>query len=91
VNDKSTGSGYLVSRDPASAEEAGALVQATLNGEPVRLAPGTTVLELVMGVQECTRGVAVAVDREVLPRSCWEEAVVREGSVIEIVTAAAGG
>jgi len=35
--------------------------------------------------------VAVAVDREVVPRSTWERVVVREGAEVEVVAAAAGG
>jgi sulfur carrier protein len=37
------------------------------------------------------KGVAVAVDREVIPRSEWPTTPVRPGAPIEIVTAAAGG
>jgi sulfur carrier protein len=38
-----------------------------------------------------TRGVAVAIDGEVVPRSAWSSTVVVDGSHVEIVTAAAGG
>jgi thiamine biosynthesis protein ThiS len=37
------------------------------------------------------KGVAVAVDRDVIPRSEWSTTRVRPGAPIEIVTAAAGG
>ena len=37
------------------------------------------------------RGVAVAVDGEVVARSLWAATVVADGSVVEIVTAVAGG
>ena len=37
------------------------------------------------------RGVAVAVDGDVVPRSTWHEVSISEGAVVEILTAAAGG
>jgi sulfur carrier protein len=37
------------------------------------------------------RGVAVAIDGEVVPRSAWKNTLIRDLSVVEIVTAAAGG
>jgi sulfur carrier protein len=63
----------------------------TVNGEPRLLAPGTTVAELVGGMGGRGRGVAVAVDGQVVPRSAWGGAVLWTGAVIEVVTAAAGG
>ncbi|HET9090067.1 MAG TPA: sulfur carrier protein ThiS [Acidimicrobiales bacterium] len=37
------------------------------------------------------RGVAVARNGEIVPRSTWESEMLRDDDVIEIVTAAAGG
>ncbi|HEY5265444.1 MAG TPA: sulfur carrier protein ThiS [Acidimicrobiales bacterium] len=37
------------------------------------------------------RGVAVALDGEIVRRSAWSTTVINDGSSIEIVTAAAGG
>jgi sulfur carrier protein len=66
-------------------------VAVTVNGQPRRVEPGTTLAALVQGLAQSPRGVAVAVDREVVPRSSWDEIVVAEGSSIEVVTAASGG
>lgn len=66
-------------------------VAVTVNGQPRRVAPGTTVAALVRGLTRSPRGVAVAVDREVVPRSSWDEVVVAEGSSVEVVTAVSGG
>jgi sulfur carrier protein len=63
----------------------------TLNGDPVQVPDGTTVAELVERLCNTDRGVAVAVDREVVPRSRWTTQVVPAGARVEIVTAAAGG
>jgi sulfur carrier protein len=38
-----------------------------------------------------SRGVAVAIDGEVVPRSTWASTTVPDGASVEIVTAAAGG
>jgi sulfur carrier protein len=62
-----------------------------VNGDELALAVGTTVAQLVDAVCERTRGVAVALDREVVPRSSWSRVVVTDGSVVEVVAAAAGG
>jgi sulfur carrier protein len=68
-----------------------ATVRATVNGEPIELAAGTSVAELVARTCPSERGVAVALNREVVPRSSWPVTVVAHGASIEIVTAAAGG
>lgn len=66
-------------------------VAVIVNGQPQRVAPGTTVAALVRGLTQSPRGVAVALDREVVPRSSWDEVVVGEGSNVEVVTAVSGG
>jgi len=63
----------------------------TVNGELVDLARGTTVATLVDQWCLSPRGVAVAVNGEVVPRSTWELAEVAPGDAVEIVSAAAGG
>ncbi len=67
------------------------IVRATLNGDSVELAAGTTLADLVRQVAPSDRGIAVALDREVVPRSRWGSVIVCDGHRIEIVTAAAGG
>jgi sulfur carrier protein len=64
-----------------------------LNGEPVEVRPGATIRELVamLTAQDDPRGVAVAVDRCVIPRSEWANTPARAGTLVEVVTAAAGG
>ena len=52
-----------------------------------------TITELLrsMGVAEAARGVAVAVNGEVVPRSRWSEAGLKPGDDIEVVRPFAGG
>jgi len=63
----------------------------TVNGEDHAVSPGTTVASLVAEWCPSPRGVAVALNGEVVPRSTWERAPVAPGDVVEIVSAAAGG
>ena len=64
-----------------------------LNGEPVELAEGASVADAVerAGVPDEPRGVAVAVDGEVVPRSDWGETSLRDGQAVEVVRAIGGG
>lgn len=66
-------------------------VRALVNGEWRELDDGATVADVVALVAASARGVAVAIDREVVPRSAWTTAVVPDGARVEVVTAAAGG
>jgi sulfur carrier protein len=65
----------------------------SINGEAVRVAVGSTIADLVSRLTEDDdpRGVAVAVDRCVVPRSEWATTPARAGSLVEVVSAAAGG
>ena len=63
----------------------------TVNGESAPLAPGSTVASLVAAWCPSPRGVAVAVNGAVVPRSTWGRTPLTPHDVVEIVTAAAGG
>ena len=64
-----------------------------LNGERTPIDDGTTVEQLLgrLDVPPQARGVAVAVDAEVVPRGEWPRHVVGDGAQVEIVTAIQGG
>jgi len=62
-----------------------------VNGLRIDVAEGTTVADLVRLRCISDRGVAVALDRTVVPRSLWPATVVTEGQQLEIVSAVAGG
>lgn len=62
-----------------------------LNGEHLDLGRGLTVAELVQKAAESSKGVAVAVNAEVVPRSAWSERRLAEGDSIELLKAAQGG
>jgi sulfur carrier protein len=62
----------------------------TVNDESVEIREGTTVAELIGTLGFPDKGIAVAVDWAVLPRSEWDD-VLAEGAKIEVVTAVQGG
>lgn len=63
----------------------------TVNGEAEEVDDGTTVADLVARHRDSPRGVAVARNEEVVPRSAWPTTVAAEGDRFEILTAAQGG
>jgi sulfur carrier protein len=63
-----------------------------VNGRPVELSDGAAVSDAVSQAGGApARGVAVAVDGEVVPRSAWESTTLSEGQKIEVVGAIQGG
>ena len=63
-----------------------------VNGEP-RERAGATIAELLtdLGVEDRARGVAVAVDGEVVPRAEWDDRRINEGERVEALSAMQGG
>jgi sulfur carrier protein len=65
----------------------------TVNGELRELAPGATVASVVelLDVAPGARGVAVALDGEVVTRARWAETELGDGALVEVVAAIQGG
>jgi sulfur carrier protein len=66
-------------------------VTLTVNGEPTEVADGATVASLVGAVAPSPKGVAVAVNGDIVPRSAWADTPVASGDTVEILAAAQGG
>jgi sulfur carrier protein len=64
-----------------------------LNGSEAELVDGATVQSAVDSLElpAAARGVAVAVDLEVVPRTQWETRKLDEGARVEILRAIQGG
>jgi sulfur carrier protein len=62
-----------------------------VNGDPRLIDDGTTVQALATAVLDRPRGVAVAVNGEVIPRSAWSTTALHADDRIEVVTARQGG
>jgi sulfur carrier protein len=67
------------------------MIKVTVNGERRELPPGTTLADLIGQLTESARGIAGAVDGEVVRRRAWPDTPLADGSVVEIVTAVQGG
>jgi sulfur carrier protein len=68
-------------------------VTVVVNGEVHELAPGTTVRDLLeaLDVAGGERGVAIAVDAEVVPRGEWDTTELDDGARVEVLRAIQGG
>ncbi len=62
----------------------------TVNDQAVMVDEGTTVAALLHRLGLPDRGVAVALNAAVLPRSQWQRPV-PDGAVVEVLTAVQGG
>ena len=64
-----------------------------LNGNSSEVRGGESVLAAIeqLGLPSDARGVAVAVDGEVIPRAQWEVVRLSEGARVEVLSAMQGG
>jgi sulfur carrier protein len=63
----------------------------TVNGDERTLAPGATVATLLADLGLEPRGIAVAVDGEVVTRRTWRDRELAAGEQVEILSVAQGG
>jgi sulfur carrier protein len=66
-------------------------MKVVVNGNAQALPDGSTVADAVREVTAVARGVAVAVNGEVVPRAGWPGVALRDGDQVEVLTAAQGG
>jgi sulfur carrier protein len=64
-----------------------------LNGESVDLQAGERLTSVLtrLGLTVASRGVAIAVDGEVVPRAGWETFTLTQDARVEVLTAMQGG
>lgn len=62
-----------------------------VNGTERELADGATVADALAAIEAPPRGIAVALDGEVVPRADWSETVLPAGGSVEVLTAVQGG
>ena len=62
-----------------------------LNGAPHQVAPGTTLADLIEALSLSNEALALAVNRNVVPRQQWRERGVQPGDRVEVVHAIGGG
>jgi sulfur carrier protein len=67
------------------------MISVELNGEAQELRDDATVADAVAAAGAPDRGVAVAVDGEVVPRATWLRTVLTQGQKVEVLQAVQGG
>ncbi|MDA1028886.1 MAG: sulfur carrier protein ThiS [Bacteroidetes bacterium] len=69
-------------------------IQISVNGSVEHYESGVSLVE-ILGKRDISpdtaRGIAVAVNDEIVRRSDWESTMLKPGSLVEIVTARQGG
>jgi sulfur carrier protein len=68
-------------------------VNITVNGEPRQLPAGATVASVMelLDVTPGARGVAIALDEEIVTRGQWAHTALHEDARVEVVAAIQGG
>lgn len=68
-------------------------VHVTINGEARELEAGATVADVVASLPGAPegRGVAVALDGDVIRRAAWDSTKLQSGTRLEVVVAVQGG
>jgi len=66
-------------------------MRVTVNGEATELPAGTSIADLIALLELEPRGIAVAVDGEVVTRRTWGERPLAAGERVEILSIAQGG
>lgn len=69
-------------------------IEITLNGNSHAVAPDATVAELLREMDldpSSPKGIAVAVNDEVVPKSAWRSRELGEDDRVEVITARQGG
>jgi sulfur carrier protein len=67
------------------------MMQIELNGAPHELAENHNVQDLIASLDLANKSLAVAVNREVVPRSLWAQRVLQPSDRVDIVRAIGGG
>ncbi|PIG27380.1 sulfur carrier protein ThiS [Janthinobacterium sp. 35] len=68
-----------------------ALISITLNGAPHQVPPGQTLDQLIAALALENQALALAVNRNVVPRKAWPGQVLQVQDQVEIVRAIGGG
>ena len=69
----------------------GRMLQVTINGETHSFAAGTTIEQMLEALRLPGEGVAVEVNRSIVPKRMHQEALLSDGDEVEVVTFVGGG
>ncbi len=69
------------------------MIVITMNGDKAEVPEGTSLEDLLTrsGHNSARRGLAIAMNGEVVPRGLWPGQAVSEGDIVELLVASQGG
>lgn len=67
------------------------MIAIELNGEPRNVEPGQHVQGLIAALELSNQALAVAVNREIVPRHLWQQRELQPHDRVDIVRAIGGG
>ena len=67
------------------------MIAIELNGEPREVEDGQRVHDLVATLNLGNQAVAVAINREIVPRHLWQQRALRASDRVDVVRAIGGG
>ena len=67
------------------------MLQIELNGTPHQVADPHSLQDLIAGLSMSNQALAVAVNRQVVPRQSWAQHLLRAGDRVDVVKAIGGG
>ncbi len=70
---------------------AGTMIEIELNGAPHRIAPGQHLQDLIDALVLTNQSLAVAVNREIVPRDGWPLRLLMSQDRVDVVRAIGGG
>jgi sulfur carrier protein len=66
-------------------------IEIELNGAPHAVAESQSVQQLIASLDLANKSLAVAINREVVPRTMWQQRVLQPADRVDIVRAIGGG
>jgi sulfur carrier protein len=66
-------------------------IQIQINGEPRDIDAGTTLTTFVATLGQDPRGIAIERNREIVPKSGWDDCVLSDRDRLEVVVFVGGG
>ena len=67
------------------------MIEIIVNGSPRKVPANSTIADLVAELELPADGIAVAVDRAVVPRSAHPSTALASGAQVEVIRAVGGG
>ena len=67
------------------------MMEIQLNGAPHQIRSAQLLAELIADLSLMDKAIAVAVNRQIIPRSCWAEHALQADDKVDVVRAIGGG